>query len=72
MAHAIFHKRLHIAQFITAVVALTFHMIGLNRLFLDQHVDRIGQLDFIPGSRRRFASTAKCPRSAHSDQRQQG
>ena len=72
MAHAIFHKRLHIAQFITAVVALAFHMIGFYRFFFDQHIDGIGQLNLIPGSRRRFCQKRPNIRAQHvaTDNRQ--
>lgn len=55
MADTIFNKRLHITELITAVMALTFHMVGLNGLFLDQHIDGIRQLDLITRSRRRFS-----------------
>lgn len=56
VANAIFYKRLHITELITAVMALTFHMVSFNGLFLDQHINGIGKLDFITRSWSVFAS----------------
>jgi hypothetical protein len=40
-------------------MALAFHMISFNRLFLDQHINRVSQLNFITGARRVFASSGQ-------------
>lgn len=41
VTNAVFNKCLHVAQLVTAVVALAFHVVSLNSLFIHQHCDGV-------------------------------
>ena len=54
MAHAVFHKCLHVTQFVATIMAHAFQVIRFHRFLLHQHFDAVSQLNFVAGARRRF------------------
>ena len=52
MAHTIFHIGFHETHLAAAVVAASFHEVGVDLLMFHQHGDGVGQLDLVTGTGR--------------------